>query len=142
MRKLIKIESMIEELDDTGLCESSERQDNTYDADVCDLGHYITIAYTDEQECGTTETEITVIEDAVRVMRRGAVESVFNFKEGLTESSLYKSAGYAFDAEIYTRKIRNNLTRVEGSLTIFYDMTVGGAKKRVRMKIITGEVCE
>ena len=142
MKRITTIESVIEELDDAGLCVDSDRQCGTYTAEVCERGSSVTVSYTDEQEGCVTQSSITVDGELVRVERRGGIESVFNFKEGLLESSLYKSAGYAFDAEISTRKIRNNLTRCEGTLTIFYDMTVGGAKKRVRMKINIGEVCE
>ena len=82
-----------------------------------------------------TNTEIRIFADAIRVIRRGAIESDFLFEEKKAVKSLYKIPPYAFDAEIYTKRIRRCERDGETELAVIYDMTVGEAKKSVRMKI-------
>ena len=71
----------------------------------------------------------------MRVKREGGVEYEFIFREGETTSSLYSVPPYSFDTEIYTGKIRSSLTEEGGEISLLYYMTIGGAKKRTRMKI-------
>ena len=47
---------------------------------------------------------------------------------------------YSFDTDIYTRRIRNSLSLSGGELTLIYDMTIGGAKKKTTMKIKVTEI--
>ena len=97
------------------------------------------LSYEEASEGGPIKSDVTVTAEHVRVRRTGAIESDFLFVEGETTKSLYKIPPYAFDAEITTKKIRNNLTRGGGKLTIIYDMNVGGAEKNVRMTITLAE---
>ena len=97
-------------------------------------GEYV-ITYSEMTEGGKIVSDITVKESSVRVKRVGAVESDMYFEEGLLHKSLYGVPPYSFDAEIMTRKIRNNLTRDGGKVDIFYNMKIGGAEKNVKMRI-------
>ena len=136
----INIVSVIDELDESGLAESSERTESTSAVEVCEVGSVLTLSFSEAKEGGRLDSLITVKESEITVCRRGSVESEFVFSEGTTHKSLYKIPPYSFDAEIFTRKIRNNLTRGVGTLSILYDMTIGGGKKRVNMKITVSEV--
>ena len=95
----------------------------------------IVITYSEMTEGGKVISDITVKDGSVRVKRVGAVVSDMYFEEGLVHKSLYTVAPYSFDAEILTKKIRNNLTRDGGRLDIFYNMKIGGADKYVKMRI-------
>ena len=133
--KRITVESVIEDLDASGLSDTAEKCRNEYDAFLKITDGELVISYCEMNEGGRTVTDLTVTEECITVSRRGGIESDFRFSEGRVERSLYKMPPYEFDAEISTVKIRNNLTRVGGDLLIFYDMTLGGAKRRVRMKV-------
>ena len=138
--KKINIVSTIEELDDAGLAESSERTEVSVPVDICEIGNLTTLSYQEENEGQRCSSLITVKDGEITVKRTGSVESEFVFTENKAHRSLYKIPPYSFDAEIFTKKIRNNLTRGIGSLSILYDMTIGGGKKRVNMKISVSEV--
>ena len=73
--------------------------------------------------------------NAVRVVRHGALESELVFREGESTESVYAVGPYKFDATVKTRRIRNTITELGGTLTLYYDMNVGGAEKSVRMRI-------
>ncbi len=122
-----------------GVAEGFERCENEYTALFAELGDAIRISYNEQSEGGEIRSSIKITDGRVRVRRAGAIESDFLFVEGECTKSLYKIPPYAFDAEINTKKIRNNLTRLGGKLTIIYDMTVGGAQKHVRMTITLEE---
>lgn len=131
----IKIASTIDDLDDNGLIESTEKNDEAYEASLTEWGDAITIAYHEKGEDKEVDTLITIKGDEVTVKRDGSISSEFVFKEKYTHKAVYSIPPFSFDAEIFTRKIRGGLTFSGGELTIIYDMTVGGAKKSVRMKI-------
>ena len=122
-----------------GVAEGFERCENEYTALFAERGGVMRISYVENSEGGEIKSDITLTDGRVRVRRTGAIESDFLFVEGERTTSLYKIPPYAFDAEINTKKIRNNLTRFGGKLTIIYDMTVGGAEKCVRMTITLEE---
>lgn len=138
--KKINIVSTIDELDDIGLTESSERTEVSVPVQICEIGSLLTLSYTEEGEGQRCDSLISIKGSEITVRRTGSVESEFVFIENEMHKSLYKIPPYSFDAEIFTRKIRNNLTRGIGNLTILYDMTIGGGKKRVNMKITVCEV--
>ena len=131
----ISVSSVIDEIDDAGLVTDSDKTELTSRAvlEVCEGGEII--RYTTEENGQKTDTEIYLLDKAVRVVRRGAIESDFYFEEKKSVSSLYKIPPYAFDAEIYTKRIRRNEIAGVREVTVIYDMTVGEAKKSVRMKI-------
>lgn len=131
----VRIESTIDELDSAGLTESTDKTEVFRPASVSEWGGALTISYDEDTEGGKVNSLISVKADTVTVSRSGAIESEFVFREGEGNVSLYKIPPYSFDAEIYTKKIRNNITAGGGVLTVLYDMTLGGGKKCVRMKI-------
>ena len=98
-------------------------------------GENFEIDYSENTEGGRVVTTISVSEDGVRVLRHGAVESDMRFSEGVSHSSLYTVSPYSFDTVVRCKKIRCGLDNNGGRLDIFYDMTIGGAEKSVRMRI-------
>ena len=131
----ILIESAVDELDDAGLTESSDKTESCALGNLSESESEIKISYSQTEDSVTTSTLITVRGEEVTVRRDGGVEYEFSFAEGKTTSSLYSVPPYSFDTEIYTRKIRNSLCGCSGEISLLYDMTIGGAKKRTRMKI-------
>ena len=131
----IYIESTVEEIDDAGLTESSEKTESSAIGKIEGVDGEIRISYSETEEGVTTNTLVRASDDEVTVRRDGGVEYEFLFKEGAKTTSVYCVPPYSFDSEIYTRKIRSSITEEEGEISLFYDMTIGGAKKRVRMKI-------
>ena len=105
----ISIVSIIDELDESGLTESSERTESTAHVDIYEVGSVLTLSFSENSEGGKFDSLITVKGDEVTVRRTGSVESEFVFSENKSHKSLYKIPPYSFDAEIFTKKIRNNL---------------------------------
>ena len=134
----IYIESVVEEIDDAGLTESSDKTESEAMGLIEESDNKTKISYSVTEDGVTTNTLITVTEKEITVRRDGGVEYEFVFIEGEKTKSLYCVPPYSFDTEIYTKKIRNSLTE-GGEISLFYDMTIGGAKKRTRMKIKVSE---
>ncbi|MBQ8688976.1 MAG: DUF1934 domain-containing protein [Clostridia bacterium] len=130
----ITVESFIDDIEGDTVV-SSERYSSSLTAILKVTDNTLSLMYTESDDNGKTDTALTVSGEKITVCRSGALCSEFVFTEGEWTSSLYKAGEYSFDARIFTRKIRNNFTRTGGKLSILYDMTVGGADKRVRMKI-------
>ena len=134
--KKFRISSVIENLLPSGLCDGEpEKTEISPEGFLKISDEEYNITYSEMTEGGKVVSDIIVTEDSVRVKRVGAVESEMYFKEGMTHKSLYGVPPYSFDAEVYTRKIRNNLTRDGGRVDIFYNMKIGGADKQVKMRI-------
>lgn len=131
----LTVSSTIDELDDAGLpCDSNKTEVNCPATLSVNEG-ITTLLYTTEENGQKTDTEIQIMPKTVRVIRRGAIESDFLFEEKKSFTSLYKIPPYAFDCEIFTKRIRRCQRCGECELSVIYDMTVGEAKKNVRMKI-------
>lgn len=134
--KTFKIISEIDNYDENGnLWGESEKSENLCRGFLKITDEEMSISYAEQNENGKTVSDITVTKDGIRVKRRGALTSDMLFSEGVTDKSLYEVAPHAFDVEIFTRKIRNSLTKDGGRIDIFYNMKIGGAEKSVRMKI-------
>ena len=131
----LTVSSVIDELDDAGLVTDSNKTDSTCQAVLDTTQGGEILSYTTEENGQKTDTEIYIFDASVRVIRRGAIESDFLFEEKKSFNSLYKIPPYAFDAEIYTKKIRKSKTDEKNEISVIYDMTVGEAKKIVRMNI-------
>ena len=133
----IIITSSLFPLDDAGLhisgeCENTETRTAAY------LKHEegeLTLSYLEENEGVKIYSDIIISGDTVTVKRHGGLESEFVFCEGKSHRSLYKIPPYSFECEIVTKKIRDEFSLSGGTLTIFYDMNVGGERRRVKMKI-------
>ena len=77
--------------------------------------------------------------DRVTVSRRGAIRSVLVFEEGKSYGSIYEIPPYKFDMNVTTKRMKCSLTESGGVIDILYEMNLGGASKRARMKITAGE---
>lgn len=131
----IHTESTIEELDDSGLAESSDRAVSDAVGTMMLEGKKISLSYTESSAEARINTEITVENNTVYVKRRGDAQYDFVFREGERTAALYSIPPYSFDAEIYTKRLRCSLCEGGGELSLLYDMTLGGAKKKTIMKI-------
>ncbi len=133
----IKILSVIENLDSSGLCEGeAERSESEISGfyTYSDAGE-ITLSYSQTEEGATTVSLITVGEDFVKLKRDGAIKSEIVFREGETHESVYSVPPYSFDASVKTKRIRRSLELSGGSLDLLYAMRIGGADKSAKMKI-------
>lgn len=133
---LIKIESVIENLDSAGLPEGdAERSLSEVKGLLAYSDEEIIISYTEENDSGRAVSKIHCYGDMITVKRSGAIESELHFKEGEEHKSLYSVPPYKFDACVKTKRIRKAITEDGGSLDLFYNMKIGGADKSARMKI-------
>ena len=93
------------------------------------------LTYSEEGEDGRTVCDITVADSTVRVRRIGSVVSDLCFEVGVAHTSIYEVPPYKFDMVVEATKIRNTLALGSGVLDLFYKMNIGGATKKVRLKI-------
>ena len=132
----IKIESIIENLDNAGLPDG-DAEKNVSEAtgflNFSDNGAMLT--YSEDNEGGRALSEIICRDGGVRVCRRGAIESELYFKEGESHSSIYSIPPYKFDATVTARRVRIDLSADGGKIDLLYNMKIGGAEKSTRMKI-------
>ncbi len=78
-----------------------------------------------------TRCTVTVFEDGVvTVLREGAAEVRFVFEPGARYETVYKAAGYSFDAEVETEETKFERTETGGSLAIRYRMKIGGVSRK------------
>ena len=133
---LIRVSSIIENLDDAGLAHGDiERTEASASGYYTYGGERVEITYAEKTEGGTLTTCVVRDGASVTVTRRGAIESEMRFEEGVVHASEYAMPPYRFDCEIKTRKIRDRLEEDGGGLDLLYNMKIGGADKAVRMKI-------
>ena len=134
--KKIKMSSVIENLLPSGLTDGEpERAESVTDGFLKISDGEYAISYVELTEGGRVAADIVITDGSVRVKRAGAIESDMLFSEGLSHSSVYGVPPYSFDTEIYTKRIRNEMTRDGGRVDIFYTMKIGGADKKVKMRI-------
>lgn len=93
------------------------------------------LTYSEDGDGGKTVCDITTTGESVRVRRLGSVVSDLLFEVGAPHTSIYEVPPYKFDMSVEATKIRNSLTLGSGVLDLFYKMNVGGAEKKVRLKI-------
>ena len=138
---LVTVTSEITPLDNNGLPlvgEDCEKSSTTAPAFLKIEDGCFELSYCEEQNGERVNTDIVICDNYVSVRHSGAIESNFVFEDGKSHSSLYKIPPYEFETEIITNKIRNGITENGGTLTIFYDMTIGNDRRGVKMRI---EVC-
>ncbi len=134
---ILKITSNVINLDEGGKPDGAPEKD-----ELCVTGSVQTdksstvLSYKETRDGSSVFCEITVKNDTVEVRRRGDVSCDMLFSKGKKYETLYKVPPFSFDMEIYTLRIENNIDAENGALSLLYDMTVGGAKKRCRMKIL------
>ena len=133
----IKIRSVIEDIDPSGLAvgepEITERV-CTGELHRADSGFVLT--YTESEEGQSVDTSVIVGEEGeIRLIRRGAIDSELLFSEGGEYSTLYSVGPYKFDMTVRTKKIRCSLTEEGGTISLVYEMTLGGSTRLSRMRI-------
>ncbi len=128
----IVIHSVIENSDGTG---ELERAHTETAGELSFTEDGARLSWRETNEGGSTESTLTVAGDTVSVVRRGAIENTFNFKEGVSSESLYKAGPYSFDSCVKTRRVRATVGENGVSVTVIYDMELGGAVRLVKMKI-------
>ena len=134
--KKIILSSVIDNLLPSGLTDGEpECAESTAEGFLKITDGEYALSFAETTEGGRVVSDITVRDGSVRLCRRGAINSDMLFEEGLSHTSLYEVPPYSFDAEIYTKKIRNSMGRDGGRVDIYYTMKIGGADKKVRMRI-------
>ena len=132
----IKIESKIENLDGAGLASGDiERTEQELEGNFSLTDGGFALRYSEKSEGGEIFSEVSADGELVRVARRGAIESTFDFKVGVSHSSLYSMGQYSFDVSIMPRRVDVKLDRDSGFVDLLYNMNIGGQDKAVRMKI-------
>lgn len=137
----LKIESHIDNLDGHGLPEGErEISSSLHRAAMKISGGDVSLSYRENTEGGSVFSDILVHESgSVTVRRSGAIDSTMHFDENEEYHTVYSLPPYKFDMTVKTKKIKSSLSLFGGSLEIFYEMSVGGADKRVNMKIEVSE---
>ena len=132
----ILVVSTIENLDSAGLAEGeAEKTESRASGYLHVFDDGILITYVETQDGGTVTSEVKCTDGAVRVVRRGGIESDITFREGESHTSLYSVGPYKFDAVVRTRRIRMNLGEDGGRLDLFYNMKIGGAEKSSKLSL-------
>ena len=133
----ITIHSVIEELNDAGLCLGEpEINITTLPATVEMRGADRVIRYSEEQEGVRIESEIVLSSDgSVSMMRRGGIEWCVRFAEGEEHTSLYRVPPYSFDCSVATKRVTVTEEGEALRIRLVYTMELGGGKKEVKMRI-------
>ena len=132
MEANITIHSVIENLDGTGECERTHAEalgELSFSLDGAKL------VWRETSEGGDVESCLTVSADTVKVVRGGAIESSLILSEGKRTESIYKMGPYAFDFSVMARRVKTALSEDGLSVTVIYEMNLGGAERLVKMKI-------
>ena len=127
----IVITSIIENVGDKDIERSETKCIGYYNY----AGDSLEITYAERTDGGEVTSIITRRGNEITVARHGAIESRMRFVTGETHESVYSIPPYAFDASVYTKRIRDSLDADGGELVLLYNMKIGGAEKAVRMKI-------
>ena len=138
----LKICSEIENLDEYGKSDTNmEISESSHTGAMKISAGEISLSYRENTEGGSVFSDVLIHESgAVTVRRSGAIDSTLHFDENEEYNTVYSLPPYKFDMTVKTTKIHNSLTAFGGTLEIFYEMTVGGAEKRVKMRIEASEV--
>lgn len=131
----VTVRSYAENLDDFGLVESTESDTVTVPATISKGGSEITLTYEQKNDNGECKTTLVLSNSKITLTRSGAIESVMEFIEGKTTKTLYTVPPFSFDAEIETKRIRGSLDEGGGTLELRYLLTIGGAKKNMRLSL-------
>lgn len=139
---LIKIFSEIENLDERGNSDGEKEISSTSHNGAMKISEdEISLSYRESTEGGSVFSDILIHgSGAVTVRRTGAIDSTMHFDENEEFNTVYSLPPYKFDMKVETKKIKNSLSILGGTLEIFYRMCVGGAEKEVNMKIEVSEV--
>ena len=135
----LKIKSYIDNVDEDGRVDREESESTHKAALKISCGE-TSLSYREATESGSVFSDILVHESgAVTVRRTGAIDSTLHFDENEEFNTVYSLPPYKFDMTVKTEKIKNTLSALGGLIEIKYEMSVGGAKKRVLMQIEASE---
>ena len=129
------VRSRIEDLDESGLATDAEQIQNTSTGFLRESEGEMLLTYTEGEGEAKAFSQITVLSDTVIVTRRGASESSIRLKIGEKHTSVYKVPPYSFDMEVEALRIRNTMSLKGGRLDLFYLMTIGGPRRKVRLTL-------
>ena len=133
---ILKITSNVINLDESGKPDGAPEKDElTVTGSLKTEKTITTVSYKEVIDGSSVLCEITASGENVTVRRRGDVSCDMLFLQGKKYETIYKVPPFSFDMEINTVRIDNSISEKNGVLSLLYDMTVGGAKKRCRMKI-------
>ena len=133
----VRISSEITNLSDSGAPEGEvERTLECADGFAHFSDDGVMLSYLLQNDGADITTDITVNSEEVRVVRGGALSCDFRFREGVEHSSLYSVGAYSFDAIVCSEKQRCLMSPECVRAYVYYYMTIGGARKYVKMKII------
>lgn len=133
---ILKITSHVINFDENGKPDGTPEKDELLlNGTITKTKDNTSLSYKEERDGSSVFCEIQIKGETVTVKRRGAVSCDMIFTVGKTYKTLYNVPPFSFDMEITASRIENSINTETGALTLFYDMTVGGAKKRCRMKI-------
>lgn len=137
----IKIYSSVDNLDANGLTEGEREVSEAEHIGAMKISSGdLSLSYRENTEGGSVFSDILLHESgAVTVRRSGAIDSTMHFDENEEYNTVYSLPPYKFDMSIKTKRIRSSLSEMGGTLEIFYEMALGGADKRVKMKIEVSE---
>ena len=116
-----------------------EINDSSYSAIMKTAKDEIGLSYEECGEGGKMFCDILIRGGRVTVSRRGALRSVLVFEEGKSYSSIYEIPPYKFDMNVTTKRMKCAIDKCGGIIDILYEMNLGGATKRARMKITVSE---
>lgn len=132
----IKIRSVIEDLDASGLAAGEpEITERVCRGELRTGEESLVLTYSESEEGGSVETELSVLGGVIRLCRRGAIDSVLEFSEGGVYDTLYSVGPYKFDMTVKTKRIRCTLGKEGGEIGLVYEMVLGGSRRIARMKI-------
>ena len=135
----ITIKSYIDNVDDCGNVDRELSESTHTGAMKISCGE-TSLSYRESTEGGSVFSDILIHESgAVTVRRTGAIDSTLHFDESEEFRTVYSLPPYKFDMSVKTQMIKNTLSILGGTLEIKYEMTVGGAKKRVLMQLSVSE---
>ncbi len=133
---VFKITSNVINLDEKGRPDGDVEKDEFVATGTLKLdGNAVALSYKEKREGSSVSCDISVKDGDVTVSRRGDVVCDMLFSLGKTHKSTYTVPPFSFDMEIDTVKIDNTLAKEGGALSLLYNMNIGGAQKRCRMKI-------
>lgn len=134
----LRIFSLHEELGASGLPEG-ERERTESCATGClkkAADGALVLSYIEaDGENSQVHTSIRIKPDKISVQRRGGIDSIMVFEEGVIHRSVYSLPPYQMDMEILTRRIRQNMSLTGGELQLVYEMKVGGARRSAIFRI-------
>jgi uncharacterized beta-barrel protein YwiB (DUF1934 family) len=129
------VRSRIEDLDENGLGTEAEELCTESAGFLRAAEDEMLLTYTEGEGEAKVFSQVLIQGETVTVHRRGASESSIRLKIGEKHTSVYKVAPYAFDMEVEAIRIRNDMSIKGGKLDLFYYMTIGGQRRKVRLTV-------